>query len=616
MGNKLKLKKISNQEEDSNSQNCYLLCPKCRNKIPYLNTFIDGDKIKIKILCECLDNNNYYILDLTEYISSISNNNSSPNQCINHPDTEAKKFCMNCESWLCIICFSKHTKDACNSEEIESNNDNEKMICFIHKNKKIYFCKQCRQIFCKICFLKHNVKNKKEHKAINIKNYLTERKIKSKMDKFEKYKSEIINEYISIKNDLLKNLTLEKNNEEKEENKDAIENEDKIKYKNLVEEIFLAHNKINAQLKDLIEIIFRNIEFFGDSEILNIKYICNVIMNTSINLNYPNLDKNSTIIEQVNRFINFSNNNFITKKLNSKLSFVTSYNKSNSIIEMMLSLPENKFVSINKDCAIQIWDSSTKKNIYTLHEHSNNITSIILLKNKKYFATASDDSTIKIWDYSKGICIKTIITEGKPFLIYEIFGKENQIGCVPYRNSLAIYEYNELKHNKIVNISLEKYIPWIEGLYQFPSDGRIILSTTGYFEVYSKEINKIKKIYIANDTPRIFLQLKNEDLAVGFLSKDIFIYDKNLMYKSRLCGHKKNITSVLQYDENKILTSSLDTQIFLWRMDDYEMIASFIHNNYGINAMTVINKNSIITSSFYKNSSIDEWNLEIFDNIN
>ena len=50
-------------------------------------------------------------------------------------------------------------------------------------------------------------------------------------------------------------------------------------------------------------------------------------------------------------------------------------------------------------------------------------------------------------------------------------------------------------------------------------------------------------------------------------------------------------------------------------MDDYEMIASFIHNNYGINAMTVINKNSIITSSFYENSSIDEWNIETFDNI-
>ncbi len=616
MGNKQKSKKISKEEKNSKNITCYLLCPKCWKKIPYINTFIDGDKVKIKILCTCLENNNYLILNLSEYITLLNNKNIS-NRCSSHPDTVAPKFCMNCENWLCISCFSHHKKDLCISEDIDSNNDNEKIFCFIHSFKKIYFCKQCNQIFCKTCFLKHNVKNKKEHKAINIKYYLIDRKIKSKLNKFDKYKEEIINNYNVIKNDLLKEInSLENNNKEKEKN--VIINEEIIKYKNLLEKKYLIHKELNEQLINLIEIIFKNLEYFCDKEILNRKYICNVIMNTNINMNIPKLNKNNNIIEKINYFIIFLNNNYINKKLNCKLSFISKYDTSNinSIIEMMLSLPQNKFVSINKDCAIQIWDKETKKNIYTLNEHSNNITSIILLKNKKYFATASDDSTIKIWDYSKGICIKTIITEGKPFLIYEIFNKENQIGCIPYRNSLAIYEYNESTHNKIINISLEKSIPWIEGLYQFPNDGRIILSTTGFFEVYSKEITKIKKIYIANDTPRIFLQLKNEDLAVGFLSKDIFIYDKNLMYKSRLCGHKKNITSIIQYDENKILTSSLDTKIFLWRMNDYEMIGNFIHNNYGINSMIIINKNTIVTSSYYKNNSIDEWNIEIYDNIN
>lgn len=58
--------------------------------------------------------------------------------------------------------------------------------------------------------------------------------------------------------------------------------------------------------------------------------------------------------------------------------------------------------------------------------------------------------------FPKGICIKTLSIEGKPFLIYEKYGKENQIGCVPNRNSLSIYEYDEKNQNILFNISLEK----------------------------------------------------------------------------------------------------------------------------------------------------------------
>ena len=38
-----------------------------------INTLIDGENIKVKIFCTCLENNNYYILDLVEYLSLIYN---------------------------------------------------------------------------------------------------------------------------------------------------------------------------------------------------------------------------------------------------------------------------------------------------------------------------------------------------------------------------------------------------------------------------------------------------------------------------------------------------------------------------------------------------------------
>ena len=601
MGNKQNIKKNNNQKSDQFNQDCYLLCVKCWKKIPYLNTFIDGNCIKIKILCSCLENNNNYIIDLSEYINLI-NNRKTVNKCINHPEIKGNKYCMNCENWMCLNCFNKHENDNCNSELNNSNKENE--LCHVHNNKKVYFCKKCLQFFCKSCFLKHKIKNKKEHKGINVEKYLTNEKIKSKLNKFNEYKEEIIDIYSNIKGEILKVINSMENNNN---------NDDKLKYKNLIENKYNIHKNIDEQLKNFIEIILKNYEFFKDSRNFNRKYICNVIMNTSININYPKLNKKNTIIEQINYFINFMNSNYINKKLKYKLSLINTIEKPNNIIEMMLSLPDNKFVSINKDCEIQIWDEDIKKNIYTSHEHTNNITSIILLKNKKNFATGSDDSTIKIWDFSQGICIKTIITEGKPFLIYEVFNKENQIGCIPNRNSLAIYEYSQSKQNRIINISLENTIPWIEGLYQFPNDGRIILSTSGFFVIYSNKNELIKKVYISNDTPQIFLHLKNQDLAIGFLSKNIFIYDNNIIYKSRLYGHRQSITSIIEFDENKILSSSLDSNIILWRMNDYEMISSFINNYIGINAMILINKNNMITSSNDNNSTIDEWKIEIFD---
>ena len=149
---------------------------------------------------------------------------------------------------------------------------------------------------------------------------------------------------------------------------------------------------------------------------------------------------------------------------------------------------------------------------------------------------------------------------------------------------------------------------------QLPTDGKIIISSSGYFQIFSSDINEIKKVYIANSIPQHFLQVKNEDLVVGLSSEDVFIYDKNLDFKRKLVGHKKNITSFLQLDEDKLLTASLDSHIILWKIGDYEMIFNFINNNLGINAMISINEYRIITCSFCKVNFIEEWEIDKNDN--
>jgi WD40 repeat protein len=464
-------------------------------------------------------------------------------------------------------------------------------------------------IFCKTCFIHHNSRNKIKHKGSNVENYLTEDKINSKCNKFQIYINDIEDVIEAMKNDILKDINISEKN-----------GNDIQKIKINFQEKYLIHKSINEELKLLLELILKNSEYFKSDLILNRKFLFDMIINTSINKKYPRLDKSKTIIEQMNYFLNFLKYNYISLKQEYFLKLLNKYENSSSKIEKMISLQDNKFIIINKDCEIQIYKINKDKNhppemLYSFNEHANNITCIILLKNKKNFATASDDSTIRIWDVEKGACIKTIITEGKPYLIFEKYGKDNQIGCVPNRNSLSIYEYGDKIQNTVFKISLEKSLPWIEGLYQFSNDGRIIISSFGIFDLYSSDLEKIKRIYIANMAAQNFLQITNEDLVVGFGSKDIFIYDKNINFKKKLLGHHNNVSSILQLNNNKLLTASLDSNIILWNIDNYEMIFNFMNNHLSINSMILINENRILTYSFFNLNIIEEWEIENSENI-
>ena len=606
MGNKQNDSKKTIEKNNIKNQNIYLLCPNCFKKVPILNTFIEGETIKIKISCSCIEKNNFLIMNLIDYLSVI-NVFTNSNVCLFHPKILSKKFCLNCESWLCNECFSNHSIDICKKEYSKNNinEDNIEFFCKKHNNKKIYLCKKCLIIFCKTCFVQHNSRKRESHKGANIETYLTEQKVKAKYNKYQLYDNQITELKNAMKDELLKDIIKDKKSDEN----------DAKKYMISFQENYLIHKTINEQLILLFELILKNCEYLKNDFILNKKFIINVIINTKINKIYPKLDKSIPLIEQMKNLNNFFKTNFINKKQEYNLNLINKIEKPNSVIEKMLSLPDNKFVIVNKDCEIKIYKLNNDKNkafenIFTLNEHTNNITCIIPLRNKKYFATASDDCSIKIWDSELGLCTRTIPIDGKPFLIFENYGKINQIGCVPNRNSLTIFEYEEKNQNILFNISLEKIIPWIEGLYQFPNDGRIIISSSGCFDIFSSELKNIQRIYIANSIPQNFLQIKNEDLLVGLPSKEIYVYDKNLNFKKKLIGHKKNITSFLQLDDNKLLTSSLDSNIILWRIEDYEILFEFINNSFGINSMIIINEYRIITCSFYKTNFIEEWKLE------
>ena len=189
MGNKIKNSKINEQKNNFINQNAYLLCPKCFNRIPLLNTFIEEQNAKIKISCSCLDENNFIIMNVIDYLSTV-NNLANTNMCHYHSEKKSEYFCINCENWLCNECFDNHSNEIC-IKEFDNKNDAELYFCEKHNSKKIYLCKKCLIIFCKTCFVHHNTRNKIKHKGANIEYYLTEQKIKAKYNKYQLYMDNI-----------------------------------------------------------------------------------------------------------------------------------------------------------------------------------------------------------------------------------------------------------------------------------------------------------------------------------------------------------------------------------------------------------------------------------------
>ena len=100
MGNRIKNSKKNEIKDNIINHNIYLLCPNCFKNVPLLNTFIEDETAKIKISCSCLEENNYIIMNLFDYLSQIKNFKNT-NKCFFHSDKLSEYFCLNCENWLC-----------------------------------------------------------------------------------------------------------------------------------------------------------------------------------------------------------------------------------------------------------------------------------------------------------------------------------------------------------------------------------------------------------------------------------------------------------------------------------------------------------------------------------
>lgn len=566
-----------------------ILCPNCFSSIPYFDIFIENLTIKIKIHCKCKNQN---IMLLNEYSNELKNISLDKINCINHNNQNAIFFCINCEKWLCEKCYNEHNENICVKNQ---TNDNSLIsTCKIHiKNEDCFYCKQCKNFLCKECSIGHNVKYIKEHEIIKWNDYLTNQKVGQKITNFSIYKSET-----DVLNKKQIEMFLEKLKNKKGEN-----NDDYIK----LNQLYQSNIEINEQLLILVNLLFDTIKN-NHIKIKNKKFIINIINNIKFNFSQIKIDENynDTSINEIKSFLK---TNFMIMKLKSTCNNLTKIQNSNSVYFLYL-LPNNKFAAIYNDSSIKIYNGNKNEIEFNLIGHTNKITSVILLKDKETLVSVSNDLNIILWNIINGTQIKSIFISSTPRFVYQSYNENNQLIILSFGNVIDIWNIDS--SNKISSIILKEY-DWFESFYQLKNNQNYLLGKKGGFLIYNNNFEFIKEIKIYQQIPFYFLELNNNNIVVSMRENHIFIYDRDYNFKRRIIAHLKDITGIIEYDNNILISCSSDSTFKLWNLNNSELNQIFEVNIYPINSIIKLQNGNLVSSSKNPKFPIEIWNIEIYE---
>ena len=201
-----------------------------------------------------------------------------------------------------------------------------------------------------------------------------------------------------------------------------------------------------------------------------------------------------------------------------------------------LEIP-TEIISGGEDQNIIIWDkvfNTNNKNVEygvkkILKGHTDSVCSLLFLLENKYLLSGSKDKTIRIWNY------------------------ENNYGCINIINELNT-EINCIKYN-YVNYNINK-----NALIISCEDGNI------YF-IDVKKMKRIKSIQFSKYPVKDF-DINEKQLLIASNDYKGRIWNFETKKRETLKGHNKPLSSIIKFDNNTVITSSIDCTIRLWYRDN------------------------------------------------
>ena len=279
-------------------------------------------------------------------------------------------------------------------------------------------------------------------------------------------------------------------------------------------------------------------------------------------------------------------------------------------------LKRNEIATGSVDSTIKIWKINYKKGEITLHKeltgHSNSVTCIRDFPKLNCFCSTSSDNTVKLWDGNSLKCVKTLKFHTKcvltccynPLGNKEIFSGGEDLDIIVWATEKGLEGYEEKK-------ALKGHTKRISSL-AFADDYHYLLSgsddkTLRIWDLKNiEDIQCIKVIKDLNSAIDFLLYLENrllvgcEDGIISFIKMNKMkrcrsvkfskspIYSFNIFHKHRyliignkdgktrvwkigtnkrevLTGHTDAVTGVCDFEDDYIVTASIDKSIKLWK---------------------------------------------------
>ncbi|KAG8437391.1 hypothetical protein GDO86_008186 [Hymenochirus boettgeri] len=291
---------------------------------------------------------------------------------------------------------------------------------------------------------------------------------------------------------------------------------------------------------------------------------------------------------------------------------------------------DSKLISCSNDKTVQLWDISRCSSVHVFgDEHKASISECNLTLDNKRMVTSSYDKTVKLWDMESGQVIWSACMEGLINSCSVSYNGKLIVCCLDIENSLCIIDSATASRVVYINdhhsstITKCRFDPEIERVCSVSSDRSIKLwdmkaqrTTINITKAHSNVISdcefssnghilcttswdKSLKLWNINagdfrlGGPGVLQKAHKGSVSACVISKDMSVvvsggYDKSIVLwdmnaaskKHILKGHEDWVMDVsISANKKWIVSSSKDSTLRLWNIENCEKIPTVIENN-------------------------------------
>ena len=251
------------------------------------------------------------------------------------------------------------------------------------------------------------------------------------------------------------------------------------------------------------------------------------------------------------------------------------------------------FEDLKEDHTVTVLKSEDFSVLHKLNGHTDQIEAVNFSLDSKFLVSSDIDGKIIVWDLLKGVAIVNINTnEWVHEVMFSNSGSEI-IAIQGFEKKAILYDLNGKKITTFqVGIQINDF-----ALNR--NTNQIYFACHNELQVWSIVSRKKEKTLPLKGIHCIRFNKDYSEYGIGFYNGDISVFNSTSFKEiSTLRGHFKPILSLSFNDNNeKIVSSSSDQTIRVWRLSDGEELLSLTNEHQGsVSSVEFITKDDVFAS--------------------